>query len=275
MFKIGEFSKIAQVSVRMLRYYDEQKLLEPSYVDDYTGYRLYSAKQVEQLNKIIFLRNMGFDVNTMKEMLQHWDSERIKQNLFFQLDKSRGNIKTEEMRVKQIEGLLYDLENQNREIDFDITLKSLPMQQVISMRRTVADYYCEGEMWKEFQSLFKNIKNADKLQSFSIYHDLDYREKDVDIEICVVIDKLSITEDHANIICRQISQVEVAACFIVYGDYTNIGNAYKKFAYWLEQHKEYKMQGENRQICHVSLCHTDNPTEYITELQIPLIVSTN
>lgn len=275
MFKIGEFSKITQVSVRMLRYYDEQKLLEPSYVDDYTGYRLYSAEQIEQLNKIIFLRNMGFGVNTMKEILQHWNSESIKQNLILQLDKSLENIKVEEMKVKQIEGLLYDLENQKNEIDIDITLKSLPMLQVISMRRTVADYYCEGIMWKEFQSVFRNIKNADKLQSFSIYHDLDYREKDVDIEICVVTDKLSIAEDHATIICRQIPQVDVAACFMVYGDYSNISKAYQQFAYWLEQHKEYNMQGENRQICHVSVCHTDNPKEYITELQFPLTVSLN
>lgn len=42
MFKIGEFSKLAQVSVRMLRYYDEAGLLKPAEVDPWTGHRLYS-----------------------------------------------------------------------------------------------------------------------------------------------------------------------------------------------------------------------------------------
>lgn len=56
MFKIGEFSKITQVSVRMLRYYDEQKLLEPCIIDDSNGYRLYSSKQIEKLNRIIIVR---------------------------------------------------------------------------------------------------------------------------------------------------------------------------------------------------------------------------
>lgn len=72
MFKIGEFSKITQVSIRMLRYYDEQKLLEPCFIDDSNGYRLYSADQIDQLNRIILLRDMGFGVKEMKEILKSW-----------------------------------------------------------------------------------------------------------------------------------------------------------------------------------------------------------
>ena len=45
MFKIGEFSKLSQVSIRMLRYYDEMGLLKPDRIDTFTGYRLYSAAQ--------------------------------------------------------------------------------------------------------------------------------------------------------------------------------------------------------------------------------------
>ncbi|PHV69488.1 hypothetical protein CS063_15605 [Sporanaerobium hydrogeniformans] len=46
MFKIGEFSKITQVSIRMLRYYDEHKLLVPYVVNQSNNYRLYSAEQM-------------------------------------------------------------------------------------------------------------------------------------------------------------------------------------------------------------------------------------
>lgn len=275
VFKIGEFSKITQVSVRMLRYYDEQKLLQPSYVDEYTGYRLYSPEQIEQLNRIVFLRDMGFSVNAMKNMLCNWNSESIKQSLIMQLDTSRENIKKEEIRVKQLEGLLYDLDNQDKEVGIDIILKSLPMQQVISMRKTVPDYYCEGLMWKELQALFKDVRNTANIKSFSIYHDIDYREQDVDIEICVVTDRVDLTKCNKEIISRQVPAIEIAACFMIYGPYSNISKAYKEFAYWLDRHKEYSMQGENRQICHVSACDTDNPKDYITEMQIPLKVINN
>lgn len=46
MFRIGEFSRIAQVSNRLLRYYDEIGLLSPEYTDPQTGYRSYSARQL-------------------------------------------------------------------------------------------------------------------------------------------------------------------------------------------------------------------------------------
>ena len=62
MFRIGEFSKLTQISVRMLRYYDEAGLLKPEAVDKWTGYRMYSAEQIPRLNKIIYLRDSGFGV---------------------------------------------------------------------------------------------------------------------------------------------------------------------------------------------------------------------
>ncbi len=57
---------------------------------------------------------------------------------------------------------------------------------------------------------------------------------------------------------------------MIYGPYSNISRAYKEFAIWLENHPEYCMSGENRQICHVAANSTDNPEEYVTELQIPI-----
>lgn len=52
MFRIGEFSKLTQVSIRMLRYYDEAGILTPAEVDKWTGHRLYSVEQIPRLNKI-------------------------------------------------------------------------------------------------------------------------------------------------------------------------------------------------------------------------------
>lgn len=275
MFKIGEFSKITQISVRMLRYYDEQKLLEPCMIDNLNGYRLYSAKQIDQLNRIVLLRDMGFGVKDIKALLETWNSENIKITLMEQMKKTEENIQSEKRKLKQIQGLLSDLDNQERELTIEIIRKALPMQHVMSIRRIVPDYYYESILWKEFGEVLNNVRNVDKLQSFSIYHDLDYREKDVDIELCVVAEELNIPVKNKEVIYRQVEKVDMAACFMIYGPYDNISRAYKEFAYWLEQHNEYQMHGENRQVCHISWCHTKNPEEYITELQIPLIYTSN
>lgn len=278
MFKIGEFSRITQVSIRMLRYYDEQELLKPSVVDKYTGYRLYEANQIEQLNRIIMLKNMGFNIKEMKEMLTSWDSKLMKENLEDQINKVKQTIKTEQARLSQIEGYLADLNKKDKKLNIQIVMKKIPTYHVLSMRKVVQNYYCEGQLWKEFGEFTKDIEDIDTKQSFSIYHDLDYREENVDIEVCIVCDNdLEFYKDYTNnhlkstnLIFRQVIGIDIAASIMIYGPYSSISSAYKEFAYWLDQHKEYRMAGENRQICHVSMCHTTDPNEYITELLIPL-----
>ena len=40
MLKIGDFSKLSRISIRMLRHYDEIGLLMPKTIDNFTSYRL-------------------------------------------------------------------------------------------------------------------------------------------------------------------------------------------------------------------------------------------
>jgi len=49
MLKIGEFSKIAQVSIKTLRYYDRMGLLKPAHIDRYSSYRYYTLSQLPRL----------------------------------------------------------------------------------------------------------------------------------------------------------------------------------------------------------------------------------
>jgi len=81
MLKIGDFSKLTHVSVRMLRYYDSQGLLKPSAIDPVTGYRMYSAEQVRELQKIIMLRDLNFGVAEIKELLDNWNNGHLIQSL--------------------------------------------------------------------------------------------------------------------------------------------------------------------------------------------------
>ncbi len=60
MIKIGELSKLAQVPIATLRYYDQVGLLKPIQVDDFTGYRYYSVNQLPRLNRILALKGLGF-----------------------------------------------------------------------------------------------------------------------------------------------------------------------------------------------------------------------
>ena len=102
MFKIGEFSKLTQVSTRMLRYYDEMGLLKPAKIDSLTGYRMYSAEQISTLNRIIYLRDSGFNVAEIALALNYSNNAIIEQ-----LDKKSveimDNIQKEQEKLKKIE----------------------------------------------------------------------------------------------------------------------------------------------------------------------------
>ena len=65
MIKIGEFSKLVQIPVATLRYYDQVGLLKPVAVDRATGYRYYSASQLPRLHRILALKGLGFSLEQM------------------------------------------------------------------------------------------------------------------------------------------------------------------------------------------------------------------
>lgn len=68
MHSIGKIAKETNMTVRTLRYYDEIDLLKPSHVAK-SGYRYYSKRDVLKLQKIIALKELGFDLNQIKETL--------------------------------------------------------------------------------------------------------------------------------------------------------------------------------------------------------------
>jgi DNA-binding transcriptional MerR regulator len=69
MLNIGEFARLGQVSPRMLRHYDEMGMLKPERVDPANGYRLYAAHQLGRLHRILALRDLGFSLEQIREVL--------------------------------------------------------------------------------------------------------------------------------------------------------------------------------------------------------------
>ncbi|MDW2797670.1 MerR family transcriptional regulator [Clostridium boliviensis] len=98
----------------MLRYYDSQGLLKPSVIDPVTGYRMYSAEQVPELQKIIMLRDLNFGVAEAKDLLQNWNSGHLIQSLHYKIKDIEQLIRIEQNRIGQSrEHIEYDRSNQN------------------------------------------------------------------------------------------------------------------------------------------------------------------
>ena len=73
MLKIGEFSKLSRISIRMLRHYDEIGLLKPAEIDRFTDYRYYREDQLPKAGRIAALKDMGFSLADIVRILEVYD----------------------------------------------------------------------------------------------------------------------------------------------------------------------------------------------------------
>ena len=75
MLKIGDFSKLSRVSIRMLRHYDDIGLLKPAEIDDFSGYRYYREEQLFIIGRITALKDMGFALADIIRILEIYDDK--------------------------------------------------------------------------------------------------------------------------------------------------------------------------------------------------------
>lgn len=125
MYKIGEFSKIVNMSVRTLRYYDEINILKPGYVDNFSNYRYYTEENINEANLITILRSVGF---SLEEILMY------KENL--NEDAINNKITSLEMEIEDINLKIRKL-NIIKEQILDSPLES---EEVISLKRKMDSY---------------------------------------------------------------------------------------------------------------------------------------
>ncbi len=270
MFKIGEFSKLTQVSIRMLRYYDEIGLLKPSQIDRFTGYRLYSAEQIQILQRIILLRDTGFNTSEITVVLKNWDSAFISDQLKKKKHEIQQAIELEKEKLKKIDNAINDIQEEKISVHYNVSVKSIPAYQVLSLRKILRDYFCEEMLWKEMSDYIKSehINISEKNSDFAIYHDVEYKDSGVGVEVCTIVN--GIGESRNGFTFRETERVDTMACIMVYGPYENIAIAFESFAQWLINHNQYEMAGQNRQICHIGPWNDIDPRKYLTEIQIPI-----
>ena len=110
MYKIGEFSKIVDIPVRTLRYYDEFGVLKPSHIDCFTGYRYYTEENIIECELIKLLKSLDFtleEINEYKDSLNETIIETKKQQYIKQ-------IQLLKLKFKRLSILEKDLKNQKQ-----------------------------------------------------------------------------------------------------------------------------------------------------------------
>lgn len=67
--KIGEIAAFFNVSVKAVRIYEKKGIIKPARIDSTTGYRYYTADQIQQINALLELKTLGFSLVEIKKIM--------------------------------------------------------------------------------------------------------------------------------------------------------------------------------------------------------------
>ena len=273
MYRIGQFSKITKVTVKALRFYEEEGLLKPEYIDPATGYRYYSSGQLPRMHKITALRQCGFSIAEIRQILSGRGLVQDLADLF-----SRQKERLEQQALKtagQLASINHYLETlgRNRRMDYEIVLKELPRVLVYSKRMVVESY---DTYFTEIPKIGAEITAAnpglrlseDPSYCFIMYHDGEYKEQDIDIEFCEAVDRLG--KETETIKFKIVDRVPQAACVLHKGPYSTLSLAYAAVFRWIEDN-DALVTGNPRESYIDGIWNKGTAEdEWLTEVQVPV-----
>ena len=184
MYKIGELSKLCNISVKTLRYYDAEGLLIPDEIDPFTGYRHYSASKLKDCYRIIVLKELGFSLEEIRVQLTTDDNEKITAALNAKLTELQALLVTTQTQLRKIESLKNNLTAGEPKL-FNIIIRAADEMRVAYIRKNyVSKSYAFDEMERIISDLPKTILGKRKI---IINFETEYRETDFDLAACVEI----------------------------------------------------------------------------------------
>lgn len=266
--KIGEFSKMMQVTVKTLRYYEQKGLLLPYEVDEWTGYRYYSIYQMQRLNIIRGLQQQGFTLEEIKELLEDGEQMPSIDQLTQKIEETEHQL---QLLIKRRSQLLKWLDSHKQIKTMEkVNIQSLPEIIVASHREIIPNYdalgaLCVNKIGPEMQRL--GCKCPPPGYCFTIEHNKEYRSTDIDIEYCEQVEEMG--KDSNIIQFKHLPAVEKALCIKHLGPYERFHESFAEAFRYMEE-KGYKPIGHTR-ICYIDgVWNKDNPEQWLSIIQIPI-----
>jgi len=275
MIKIGEFSKLVQVPVATLRYYDQVGLLKPIEVDRYTGYRYYSASQLPRLHRILALKGLGFSLEQIGVVLaEGLTPEQMRGMLRLRHAQISQQLIDVQSQLVEVEMRLRQIEREEQLSTYDVILKHVEPLLVASVRALLPHHSAVGSLFGEvYEALGSHVSEAlrphpeEGGQTLVLWYDNEFKEHDVDGAAAFML-RCPVPES-GRMSVQELPAATMAAA-VHHGSYATIGDAHEAVLRWIEANG-YRIVGPDREL---NLYHTmpirqDDPS-YVTEIQYPV-----
>jgi DNA-binding transcriptional MerR regulator len=278
MLKIGTFSRIANVSIRLLHYYDELGLFKPAYIDPESGYRFYRTAQIKDLNKLLAVRDLGLSLEQIKEYVESdLSTEALRGMLMLKKSQLRQELEEELLRLRRVEYRLKQLEAAETPLTNDVIIKPIEAQYIISVRDRhlpIAEF--GAIIGTVFNGLTANNIKPPGLLTI-LEHSETFPDEYFDLEVGFAVpqdyqlpDKrnaLAITTDYA-ITMRELPAVQQMATLVHIGPWGTGMRSYVALGRWIEQHG-FEIAGATREV--YMEVHHNAVDSNVVEFQLPIV----
>lgn len=273
MFRIGEFSLIAQVSGRLLRYYDEIGLLSPEHTDSQTGYRFYSAEQLPRLNRILVLKELGLGLDQIAHLLaQGASSDEIRGMLLLRKAQLAQAMQDDLAQLHLIEARLDQLDAIGQSPILDVVVKAIPPQRYLALREVFADVAAVRRLVVQMTALVPHKMSSSSLgQVAFVIHSRMFDPDALDFEVGYLLTgkspaAIQLSEERALTV-RDLPAVEMMATLIHSGRLSDIHRSYGLLGTWVEQ-QQWQIVGQGRQV--LLQLPQSGQDDAVIELQLPV-----
>ncbi|OBR92940.1 multidrug-efflux transporter 1 regulator [Clostridium ragsdalei P11] len=271
LYQIGKVSKICNIPIKTLRYYDEIKLLIPRKIDPDSNYRYYSNDQLALVLVIKHFKEAGFSLKEIKVLLGRenleYNTRKINEKCI-EIDNKINDLK---MLKTKLQFFIKESKKKKKEHEeFKIEIKEIPVSYVAYLRSkgpcTIEEFtvrYCKLISLVE-RNNFHIIKNA-----MAVYYDncIDFEEKekqDYDIEVCIDVSE----EREIDGLVRKFGGFK-AVTAVHYGSYYSMIDTYRKLYKYIYENG-YEICGEPVDNYLVDIMNTVDEENYVTELIVPI-----
>lgn len=270
MLKIGDFSKLAQVSVKTLRYYGKLGLLKPAWIDRFTGYRYYTLAQLPRLNRILALKNLGFSLEQIQQLLRDdLPAAELRGMMRLKHAELERHLRVEQARLARVEARLRQIEREGALPDYEVVLKTVPRRRVVGIRDVVPAYHAVQHLLEELRAFLQqqNVTLAATCPCIAVYYDAEYRDRGIDAEVAAPWPRP--LRGTSRTVVHELPGIETMACVIHQGGYDQLAAAHNTLVAWIEANG-YRVAGPNRDVYLQGPELGRGATDYVTEVQFPV-----
>ena len=262
LYKIGVFAAMNHVTVKTLRFYEEQGLLEPALIQPENGYRYYTLSQMAVLHQITALKLAGFTLEEISRINSGADEEAV---LLKKKSELLAKIAELTRQISVVDGYL---SRKRTGLSSPVLIKTLPETTVAFMRIRLGSYDCLFERMPEMGALMERAGCACAVPEycFTGYPEPGYKDEDILVEICESVAEAK--EETGGLRFKTLPEIQ-AACVFHKGSYRTFSESYETVLRYIEENG-YEIAGDIRESYIDGVWNRDDESQWLSEIQVPV-----